>query len=81
MILLPFLKYTKINSWNNKPRSLSPSFNLYSCQKKHKIKKCFVYPKNGHSENVHFWKSATTFFFRKTQKITSEHNAANPDFL
>jgi hypothetical protein len=65
MILLPYLKYTKINSWNNNPRSLSPSFNLYSCQKKHKIKKCFVYPKNGHSENVQFLKSATTFFSEK----------------
>ena len=96
MILLPYLKYTKINSWNNNPHSLSPSFklyswnnnphslspsfNLYSCQKKHENKKCFGYPKNGHSENVQFLKSATTFFFRKTQKITSEHNAANPDF-
>ena len=65
----------------NKPLSLSPSFKLYTCQKKHKNKKCFVYPKNGHSENVQFLKSATTFFFRKTQKITSEHNAVNLIFI
>jgi hypothetical protein len=26
------------------------------------IKNCFGYLKNGHSENVHFRKSATTFF-------------------
>ena len=68
MILLPYLKYAKINSWNNNPPSLSPSFNLYSCQKKHENKKCFVYPKNGHSENVQFLKSATTFFSEKHKK-------------
>ena len=50
-------------SAENSRFSLTPLFNLYSCQKKHKIKKCFVYSKKGHSENVQFLKSATTFFF------------------
>jgi len=43
-------------------------------------KKVFHISENGHSENVHFWKSASTFFSEKTQKTTSEHNAAKRDF-
>ena len=61
--------------------SLSHSFNLYSCQKKHKIKKCFVYSKKGHSENVQFLKSATTFFSEKTRKSSLKHNAAKPKII
>jgi len=38
------------------------------------------FPIFGHTFLCPFFKSATTFFSEKTQKTTSEHNAAKRDF-
>jgi len=38
------------------------------------------FPTFGHTYLCPFFKSTTTFIFRKTQKTTSEHNAAKRDF-
>ena len=62
------------------PRSLSPLFNLYSCQKKSE-KKVVALFKNGHFQNVLFWDIRNTFLFQKTRKSNLQHNAANHDFL
>jgi len=62
------------------PRSLSPLFNLYSCQKNPK-KKWLHFSKNGHFQNVLFWDIRNTFLFQKTRKSNLQHNAANHEFL
>ena len=38
------------------------------------------FPTFGHTYLCPFFKSTTTFIFRKTQKTTLQHNAANPEF-
>jgi hypothetical protein len=56
-------------------------FQFIYLSEKTQNKKVFQISENGHSENVHFWKSASTFFSEKTQNSTSEHNAVKTEIL
>jgi len=68
-----------VSSNDNARFSLSPLFNLYNCQKTQN-KNYSYFPTFGHTFLCPFFKSTTTFIYKKTKKTTLQHNAANPEF-